>query len=296
MILNKKNVFSVIVSYNPELDNLLKLIEALKVQGVSPVVVDNGTLDKDVADMLSISCHVILMDDNVGIAKAQNVGIDFCRSKGCEYVIFFDQDSDISASFVDALLSDYTKASQTSDGKVASIGPVFTDSRYGFYYKVIKLDKLGFRKKVDPQYESEPFEVSLIISSGSLIPIAILEDVGYMDEKLFIDYVDTEWCLRAIAKGYKIYVATSAQMSHAIGDKMVSALGFNIPVHSPFRRYYRVRNALIFSRMSHVPVIMKVRDNIFNVIHQGILIMTQKNKKAYVKSMVKAIKDGIANK
>ncbi|MFC0229284.1 rhamnosyltransferase [Serratia aquatilis] len=296
MNIDKSKVFSVIVSYNPEIENLSRLVTELKKQGVVPIIVDNGTLSEQDSNKLLLVCHVILLNDNAGIAKAQNVGIDYCRKKGGEFIIFFDQDSDIDISFVDSLLSDYIEVCESGVGKIATIGPVFTDSRYGFFYKLIKLNRYGLRKKINPQYESKPFEVSLIISSGSLIPINVIDEVGYMDEKLFIDYVDTEWCLRAIAKGYKVYVATSARMSHAIGDKMVHLFGFNVPVHSPFRRYYRIRNALLFSRMRHVPLAMKIRDNLFNIIHQFILIITQDNKVAYFKTMVKAIRDGILNK
>lgn len=83
-----------------------------------------------------------------------------------------------------------------------------------------------------------------------------------MDESLFIDYVDTEWCLRAIAKGYKVYAATSAKMSHAIGDKAIKVLAWHVPVHSAFRRYYRLRNGLLLARMKHIPPLIKVRENV----------------------------------
>ncbi|MHA7847601.1 glycosyltransferase family 2 protein [Serratia sp. D1N4] len=296
MIVNKSLVFSVIISFNPEMANLLKLVRNLNEQCITSVVIDNGTLHESDVNLLSKSCSVIRLDSNVGIAKAQNIGIDFSREHGAEYILFFDQDSEITDSFVDSLLSDYVTVTELSDYKIATIGPVFTDSRYGFFYKFIRLNKFGMRKKINPEYERKPFEVTMIISSGSLIPISVLDDVGNMNETLFIDYVDTEWCLRAVSKGYKLYVATSATMAHTIGDKMVSLLGFNIPVHSPFRRYYRVRNALIFSRMPHIPVLMKVRDNLFNVVHQMILILTQKNKMEYFRSMIRAVKDGIANR
>lgn len=296
MLMNKDKVYAVIISFNPEFKCINNLIDNLKEQNIASVVVDNGTLDDVKAKQISTDCHLVRLETNVGIAKAQNEGIRYAKKLGAEYIIFFDQDSNITSNFVDSLLEDYTFAMKKCGGKVGSIGPVFTDSRYGFFYKVIKINKYGFRKKIDPQFKTEPFEVTLIISSGSLVPILVLDDVGGMDEHLFIDYVDTEWCLRAVSKGYKIYVATSARMAHAIGDKMVKLFMFNVPVHSPFRRYYRVRNAIIFSRMEHIPIAMKFRDNFFNIVHQTVLICTQPNKIEYIKSMIRAIKDGIQNK
>lgn len=64
-----------------------------------------------------------------------------------------------------------------------------------------------------------------------------------VDERgIFIDYVDTEWCFRALSKGYKLYMSEKAVMRHSVGDDTINLLNFKIPVHSGYRRYYRVRN------------------------------------------------------
>lgn len=200
-----KDLFAVIVTYHPQLINLKKLIVALREQGVSPVIVDNGTLKQDSLSEIENIAHVINLGDNMGIAFAQNKGILYCKSKNAKAIVFFDQDSEIKAEFIESLVNDYNDLIAAGD-KVAVIGPTFIDSRYGFYYKQIRLNKFGIREKVDPAHFSKPFEATIIISSGSYIPVKVLDDVGYMDEDFFIDYVDTEWCLRAISKGYKIFV------------------------------------------------------------------------------------------
>ncbi len=286
-------MYAIIVSFNPEMANLISLIEALNAQGVKSIVIDNGTVNEQDADKLNNIAIFKRLEENAGIAKAQNIGIDIAKKEDAKFLIFFDQDSQISSTFIHDLIKDFNSLNPESN-KIAAIGPTFTDSRYGFYYKVLKIDKLGLRKKLRPETFSAPFEASVIISSGMLMPIDILDDIGVMNESLFIDYVDTEWCLRAVSKGYKIYVATSAVMSHAIGDAMVKVFIFNVPVHSPFRRYYRVRNGYFLTRMPHIPPLVKLRENIFNIIHQFVLIATQKNKrKDYIKSLYKGIKDGL---
>lgn len=76
----------------------------------------------------------------------------------------------------------------------------------------------------------------------------VFEIVGMMDEELFIDYVDTEWCLRCLNYGILVHIIPDIEMVHAIGDKSVKICGINIPIHSPVRRYYRVRNAFLLLR------------------------------------------------
>lgn len=292
---HNNNVAAVIVSYHPELGNLTTLIKELKRQQVPSVLVDNGSLEASVVEELSLLATVVRLPENVGIAKAQNIGIkQACSLHNAALIVFFDQDSQIDDGFMNGLLNDYFQVSATA--QVAAIGPIFTDSRYGFHYPLIRVNTLGWRTKVLPQLQTAPFEVSMIISSGSLIPSAVLLDVGDMDESLFIDYVDTEWCLRAVAKGYKIYTATSARMSHAIGDRAIKVLAWHVPMHSAFRRYYRLRNGLLLAKMKHIPPLMKVRENFFNAIHQLLLVTTQPNKKAHLAAWCRAVKDGISSK
>jgi rhamnosyltransferase len=114
-----------------------------------------------------------------------------------------------------------------------------------------------------------------------------------MRENYFIDYVDTEWCIRAEAMGYKNYVSSKAVMKHAIGDNILKFKYFNVPVHSPFRRYYRVRNAFYMAKESHVPTLLVLREMLFNFIHQAILVTFEKQKMSYIKSYFRAIRDGI---
>lgn len=58
--------------------------------------------------------------------------------------------------------------------------------------KAIRLNTFHLREKVDISKLEQACEVSLVISSGSLILAAMLEDIGLMDERFFIDYADTE--------------------------------------------------------------------------------------------------------
>jgi rhamnosyltransferase len=64
-----------------------------------------------------------------------------------------------------------------------------------------------------------------VITSGSIIPIKVLDDVGLMREELFIDFVDIEWCLRAPQKGYEIVAINKVMIDHHLGDYAVSFMG-----------------------------------------------------------------------
>lgn len=283
-------IYAVIITFNPNVDNVFKLVESLLLQSVNVVVVDNNSNNKSDLNSLMLA-HTIMLDDNLGIAKAQNIGIDYAEKNNAEYIVFFDQDSSIPDNYINNLMFDY-KQLKIQGLKIGAIGPRFIDDRHDFYYKTISLSKSGFRKKMDVSNITQPIHSSLLISSGSLISVETLKNVGLMRENYFIDYVDTEWCIRAESQGYKNYMSSKAVMRHTIGDKILQFGFFNVPVHSPFRRYYRVRNAMYMLHEPHVPFLLFIREMIFNFVHQMILVCSEKEKKAYLKSYLNGIRDG----
>ncbi|EYD84784.1 TPA: rhamnosyltransferase [Escherichia coli] len=282
------NIYAVIVTYNPELKNLNALITELKEQNCYVVVVDNSTnftLKDKLADIEKV--HLICLGRNEGIAKAQNIGIRYSLEKRAEKIIFFDQDSRIRNEFI-------KKLSCYMDNENAKIaGPVFIDRDKSHYYPICNIKKNGLREKIHVTEGQTPFKSSVTISSGTMVSKEVFEIVGMMDEELFIDYVDTEWCLRCLNYGILVHIIPDIEMVHAIGDKSVKICGINIPIHSPVRRYYRVRNAFLLLRKNHVPLLLSIREVVFSLIHTTLIIATQKNKIEYMKKYILATLDGI---
>lgn len=281
---HKYMIYSIIVTYNPNEYNLTLLVNTLISSGVTPIIVDNAS-KKD----FSVPCQLIKLDSNYGIAKAQNTGIKYALKQNAEAIVFFDQDSSITDKFFIKKLYQ-----PILDRQARITAPVFTDAVKGFTYSIVDIDKNGVRKKYHPTINSEEFFVSTAISSGTMIDTVTLKEVGFMAEELFIDYVDTEWCLRAFKRGYSILIVPAARMKHSIGDKIYKVGPFNVPKHSPFRRYYRLRNSFYLARKSHIPKRLAVREIFFSIVHQCLLIMLSHSERtAYIKSFYRGLRDGI---
>jgi rhamnosyltransferase len=93
--------------------------------------------------------------------------------------------------------------------------------------------------------ESSWEEVESVITSGSLARLSTLDRIGAFRDEFFIDYVDSEYCFRARAKGYRVIKTRQPLMSHAIGASTRHAiLGIHkwTSNHSADRRYYMARN------------------------------------------------------
>jgi rhamnosyltransferase len=277
-------ICAVVVSYNPVFDNLSKLIETLNLFQVVPVLVDNGSDEKATYD-----CENINLERNLGIAKAQNIGIETAIKLGAKAIVFFDQDSTISdISFIDKLYA------PIAEGHAKITAPIFIDEKLGFTYPIVEITKSGGRIKHYPTPETKNFFVNHAISSGTMVETSTLLKIGDMKADLFIDYVDTEWCLRAESLGFKVLIIPSAAMLHSIGDKTLKVGSFYIPKHSPFRRYYRIRNSFYLLRLSYVPKLMALREILFAIAHQTILILFSKGERLqYLKSLFKGLMDGV---
>jgi rhamnosyltransferase len=287
----KLNLAAVIVTYNPQMPHLQALLEQLLMQVGFVVVVDNASnaevqseLTQLRLDWLTVQC----LDENSGIAAGQNTGLQLAFEQGCDAVVFFDQDSTITDNFIATL------SAGLIDPNVSIAAPVFYDEQQGFGYPLVDVLPTGRRKKYRPEDLKGPIDISVAISSGMLVRRSVFERVGLLDERLFIDYVDTEWCLRCAAQGIGIRINPAAIMMHAIGEKSLSFFGFRVPVHSPVRRYYRIRNALHLLRLSHVPWLMAVREVLFGFVHQLILIAFEPGRRDYLFYYFKAVRDGIA--
>jgi rhamnosyltransferase len=245
---NETGVIAVIVTYNPDLNVLGRLIDKSTPQVDAVVLVDNGDGKKIEAWLTQApkeKVTLLALGDNLGIATAQNAGIKWARSKGAKQVLIFDHDSDPPSNLVARLQSALIDLEKT-DKKVAAVGPRYVDKRRqesDTLSPFVRFDWWRLRRCSPPSGTSY-VSVDFLISSGSLIPMKALEAVGGMEDCLFIDNVDIEWGLRARYAGWSIYGVWDIVMEHSLGDQHTVVMGREFAVHSPLRHYYLIRNVV----------------------------------------------------
>ena len=140
--------------------------------------------------------------------------------------------------------------------------------------------------------------VTQLIASGTLISTEALKKVGLMNADLFIDWVDMEWCWRAIRSGFSIYGTFNIQISHQLGDNSRRIFNKIVTIHSPFRNYFIVRNGVhlalrgpLLDTSQHKWHLLK---NI-TMFYFGMLYLSE-HKWNDFKSMSKGLYDGLRGK
>lgn len=230
---------AIIVFFRPNSD---QVTNAERISTFCPVIaIDNSDTVLPTTKVL----QYIHLGGNKGIAVAQNIGVQIARERGFEYVIFLDQDSEISASAIDKLTEIFIKKKNV-DADLGAIGPLVVNKETGKLYKNnIDKDRLTMVKSM--------------ISSGMIVPMNVLDEVGGFEETFFIDMVDHEWCWRCVNKGYHLYIASEIQLMHQVGNGVTNIMGLQFIWSAPFRYFYKYRNSIwLFSR-SYVPISWKIR-------------------------------------
>ncbi len=256
---------AITVTYNPVLDLLQKQLDSLSKQ-CRTLFIDNHscTALDSIIKLCKTHNHTqfLALDSNTGISNAQNIGIQYVRSNypDVDFVLLLDHDSVPSEGMVKKLEEFHT--SLTKMGKQpAAVGPHLFDPRDGKHLGFHVLRYRFIYKKIIPTLAAPPLECQGINSSGSLLSIKAIDTIGLLDNTLFMDHGETEWCYRAMSKGYRVYGIPGVVMEHHMGDEVCEywLLGKKrMPYRSPLRHYYIVRNSIILQKRPYIPLHWKL--------------------------------------
>lgn len=239
---------AVIVTYRPDVDMLERVIESIIGQVRHVHLVDNSDTSA-VVPLGGESVFVDAVGRNVGIGAAQNRGMTRARQQRADFVLLADQDTVFPSGFVKRMLPVF------SHEAIAAVAPLYKDAHHGRLNEgFIAHGSLGFRR-IFPSGGTHPLLHA--IASGLIIRVSALAPIGMMDESLFIDWVDLEWCWRANARGFVVLGNADVCVSHVLGDGSAN-IGFRrVNTRSPTRHYYITRNAFHLALRS--PALSRVR-------------------------------------
>jgi rhamnosyltransferase len=206
------------------------------------IIVDNGSADEELQGLREFAqpprATLICNGRNLGIARGLNIGVERAIAGGYPWVLLLDQDTEVDHDMVDRLWT--ALGAGSAAGPVAAVGSRFRDPR-GQSIETLRLEGRG----------EEWEEVESVITSGCLLSLEAYAAVGPFRDDFFIDYVDTEYCFRARAAGWRVIETVRPLMSHSLGSPTLHRLLWSrtwTSNHSPDRRYYIARNNTVLLR------------------------------------------------
>lgn len=259
-------ILAVFTLYHPESDRIQSLVKnCLAYSGCDVFLSDNAGISDELKSHFNsprITYHS--NGGNLGLGGALNKGLTLALEKNYDYAVLFDQDSQMESDFIEKMIHEFELV-RDKDPKIIAAGPFFNDAM-----------------------PTENVYRKMIITSGTIIKLPLLKTVGLIDEVLFIDYVDTEWCYRARAKGYSIMKLAKVKMIRQIGHTKKLWFGLTLNYHHYSRTYYFFRNAIIMVKKKHLPSrrLLKLSRHIFNLPFLD-------NRWKRLTLMCKGIRDGL---
>ena len=279
-------VAAIIVSYNPD-KNLLDSVNLLISQVEKIIIVDNGSIEEKRKDISSIKdidnerIEVIFNEENLGIATALNIGVREALKQGFNWILTMDQDSKASKDMVEKMFEVYNNIDEKERKAILSIFPNFVDERI---------------QSIEENSVMNTYEyVDADITSGNLVKAEVFDKVGFFDDSLFIDLVDTDFCMRLNEKNIKMIKVRDAILYHSLGESqsVKSIFGkFNTSNHSALRRYYMTRNRFyIWEKYKDLNSFTLNRDKKLFKKEFIKIILGEKDKVNKIKMVFKGYKD-----
>lgn len=287
---------AIVVTYHPEMAALLKLLSQLN-RETDFIVIDNGSPDaariRDSIVAYPRCLEYRQIASNVGLAQALNDGLEEAGKRNYRFALLFDQDSSLGDLYVESMLEAYREAMDTSGRKVAAIGPrvINPQTRRQTPFKLF--NRVVFRSDRPFHGSQHLFHADILITSGTLIPLSCLADVGPMKASYFIDNVDLEWCFRAKSRGWALVGTDRAILYHAIGERSNDPLVRKgiLAKHNPDRTYYSSRNRVHLYGAGYSPWGWKLRDIVRFFIKTCWLLLTSSQRRQYWQNIKAGIND-----
>jgi hypothetical protein len=178
---------------------------------------------------------------NLGYAGGNNVGLRYAVERaGAEFVWILNNDVVVDHRALERAL----QVAQ-SDPRIGMVGAKLL--RYdepetiqalggGFIVPILCHDtQLGSGKHSETSGDA-PIPVDHLIGASLLVRVEAIADVGTIDESYFLYREETDWCIRMVRRGWKLFCSPTSLVWH----KQARSIGFKSPLHD----YYAVRNVL----------------------------------------------------
>ncbi len=207
-------IFTIIVTYN-SMSWAEKCFSSLKESTLSTkvIVIDNGSTDGTVSFIKANfpECIIVESGENLGFAKANNVGIHLALEQNADYVFLLNHDAWVESDSLEKLVQ-----CMLSNVKTGIVSPVHltgdgkdVDYNYSLYLPNTFVE----------DYKHERckliYEVEKVNAAAWLMNVDMIRMVGGFDTSLFKHYGEDEnFCQRAHYFGWNILVYTGTTIYH----------------------------------------------------------------------------------
>jgi hypothetical protein len=217
-------------------------------------VVDNDSKDDSIERVRQQfpTAIIVANDQNVGFSKACNQVIPQASGK---YVLLLNPDSivvDDAISRLVEFMDTHTNCGAVGPKVLNADGSLQLACRRAFptpeaaFFRLTYLSKLFPHSTTAAKYNltyADPdseLEVDALSGSCMMVRRSAIEQVGLLDEDIFLFGEDIDWCWRIKQAGHKVFYCPKAVVYHYHGaSSRVRPVGATIDLHHSMQVFYR---------------------------------------------------------
>jgi GT2 family glycosyltransferase len=260
----------IIVSYNTK-ELLIKCLSSVFEQTTRTdfeiIVVDNNSEDDSVTTVKTVfpQVNIITNKTNLGFAVANNKGL---RSMKGQYALLLNPDTIVLDNAIDKMVRFMENHQQTgvlgcrilsargrlqraaypppsllisitSMLSIKRLAPGRADSYYRHHLERLFPSQMT-NTYYDRQYRTaqKAFRAGWVSGACLLIRRTTIEEIGLMDDNLFLFGEDADWCIRARKSGWGVMLLPQATIVHLGGMSTSGALSISIEAGQFSRLYF----------------------------------------------------------
>ncbi len=244
-------VFVVILNYRHALDtvNCVTSLRRSRDRNLHPVVVDNGSGTGEAEQLrahLGPAIPILELSKNLGYAAGNNHGIRHALERSADYVWIINPDTEAEPETLTMLMS--TMRQHPDAGFVGSLNIDAGADPAEVHFAGGRIDwdggaittSMAMGTRLDEFKARQPYRVDYVAGASMLIRSQVFADIGLLPEHYFLYFEETDFQVRASARGWGSYLSPLARVWHhrrSAGD-----------LPTPYYIYYYIRGRLLFAQ------------------------------------------------
>jgi len=221
-------------------------------------IIDNNSQDKTFNILEEYSDDRIVLiknSENVGVAKANNQGIKLALKDGCSQVLIINNDIE----FEEHLFQKMLNIQKENNCSLVVPKMMYFDNPNHIWYAGSDFVKTkgflpihkGMRQKDEGKFDGV-FQVEYAPTCCLLVKRQVFEDVGFMDEKYFVYFDDTDFLYRVFKDSkHKLFYFSDVEFYHKVGSLTKS-------VNKVKKKEYRSDFFIMQNTRNHVYFLKKI--------------------------------------
>jgi GT2 family glycosyltransferase len=246
------------------------------------IVVDNASGDGSAEMVAERFPDTILVHNRVneGYARGNNIGM---KKSGGDQILLLNSDTEVQGGALDVMTGfldangDYGACGaqlRNPDGSIQHACKRFPGLRVTLFFDTF-LEKLFPENRVVRRYfmrdfdHAESRDVDQPPGACFLFRRSLLDEIGFLDEDLFLFYNDVDYCMRIRKAGYRIRFLAEAQVLHHGGASTRNYRDFGLEWHKNRVRYYRKHFGMRGALATKLAAMLKAAELIIQGAREG---------------------------